>query len=128
MKLRTIFLILFSISCVPAVGWSAWIVTQAVYTWDDAASAVRSAEAMGNALHLIDAYSVERGALQERALSDKTGVQNLKQIEADNDDLFERARLSMRAAGIPDEVVTQAREVLVRTFPSDESATANLVM
>ena len=38
--------------------------------WAHAASAVRKAEAMGDALQLIEALSLERGVLQERALSD----------------------------------------------------------
>lgn len=55
MRLRTVFLFCFAAACLPAVGWSAWIAVRAQSAWADAAAAVRTAEAMGHALYLIEA-------------------------------------------------------------------------
>ena len=112
MRLRTVFLFCFAAACLPAVGWSAWIAVRAQSAWADAAAAVRTAEAMGHALYLIEALSIERGALQERALSERAGAEDLAEIASRNDALLGRAERSLRAAGLPDEAVTQAREVL----------------
>ena len=68
---------------------------------------------MGDALQLVEALSVERGALQERALSDGPIAGDLPTISAQNDVLLTRAQHSMLAAGLPDEAVTRAREILV---------------
>jgi diguanylate cyclase (GGDEF)-like protein len=112
MRLRVVFLICFAAASLPAVGWSAWIVAMAWTAWTDAASAVRAAEAMGQALHLVEALSVERGALQERALSARPGAEDLQSIAARNDALLDRAQHGMRLAGLPDEAVVRAREML----------------
>ena len=77
MRLRFVFLVCFAAASLPAVGWSAWIAARAWTAWEDAEAAVRAAEAMGHALHLVEALSVERGALQERALSARPGAEDL---------------------------------------------------
>ena len=112
MRLRVVFLVCFAAASLPAVGWSAWIAARAWTAWEDAGAAVRAAEAMGHALHLVEALSVERGALQERALSARPGAEDLGQIAARNDALLERAQRSLLAAGLPDEAVARAREIL----------------
>jgi diguanylate cyclase (GGDEF)-like protein len=112
MRLRFVFLVCFAAASLPAVGWSAWIAARAWTAWEDAGAAVRAAEAMGHALHLVEALSVERGALQERALSTRPGAEDLEQIAAWNDAVLERAQRSMLAAGLPDEAVARAREML----------------
>ena len=112
MRLRTAFLICFAAASLPALGWSAWTAVRAWSAWTDAAAVVRAAEAMGHALHLVEALSVERGALQERALSDDSGVEDLQEISTRNDALLDRSQRGMRAAGLPDEAVAQAREGL----------------
>jgi diguanylate cyclase (GGDEF)-like protein len=112
MRLRTVFLVCFAAASLPAAGWSAWIATRAWSAWTDAAAAVRAAEAMGHVLQLVEALSVERGALQERALSAGAGVEDLREISERNDALLERSQRSMRAAGLPDGAVVQARETL----------------
>jgi diguanylate cyclase (GGDEF)-like protein len=71
------------------------------------------AKAMGDALQLVEALSIERGALQERVLSDHPGTENLAEVAARNDALLDRAQHSMRAAGLPDEAVTRARAMLI---------------
>ena len=81
--------------------------------WANAEAAVRTADAMGAALQLIEALSVERGALQERALSDGPIVSDLAGIAAQNDAILDRAQRIMLAAGLPDEAVTRARETLI---------------
>ncbi|WP_052389721.1 putative bifunctional diguanylate cyclase/phosphodiesterase [Belnapia moabensis] len=68
---------------------------------------------MGDALHLVEALSVERGALQERALSVGAGVENLAEIAQHNDALLDRAEQSLRAAGLPVDPATRARDILV---------------
>ncbi|MEA2732992.1 MAG: hypothetical protein QOF70_7467 [Acetobacteraceae bacterium] len=80
--------------------------------WVNAASAVRMAEAMGDALQLIEALSLERGVLRERALSDGPTTGNLAEIAARNDALLDRTQRSMRRAGLPDEAVTRSRSIL----------------
>ena len=111
MRLRTVFLLCFAATCLPAVGWSAWIALRAQAEWAGATAAVRAAQAMGDALHLVEALSIERGALQERALSDGS-TQDLVEIAAQNDRLLDDAQRSLRAAGLSDEAVTKARELL----------------
>jgi diguanylate cyclase (GGDEF)-like protein len=113
MRLRTVFLFCFAAACLPAVGWSAWIAARAQSEWVDAAAAVRMVEALGDALHLVEALSIERGALQERALSERPGAEDLAEIASRNDALLDRTQRSMHAAGLPDEAVTRAREMLV---------------
>jgi methyl-accepting chemotaxis protein len=112
MSLKTVFLLCFAVACLPAVGWSAWIAARAQSEWVNAASAVRMAEAMGDALQLVEALSLERGVLQERALSDGPITGNLAEIATRNDALLDRAQRSMRRAGLPDEAVTQSRDIL----------------
>ncbi|HJS84578.1 MAG TPA: hypothetical protein VJ779_03890, partial [Acetobacteraceae bacterium] len=112
MRLRTVFLLCFAAASVPALGWSAWTAADAWTKWSNAVAAVRAAEAMGDALYLVEALSVERGALQERALSEGPGVENLAEIAARNDTMLDRAQRDLRAAGLPDEAVTRAREIL----------------
>ena len=112
MRLRVVFLVCFAAASLPAVGWSAWIAARAWAAWTDAEAAVRAAVAMGHALHLVEALSVERGALQERALSARPGAEDLQGIAARNDALLERAGRGMRSAGLPDDAVTRAREML----------------
>ncbi|MBV8615025.1 MAG: diguanylate cyclase, partial [Acetobacteraceae bacterium] len=112
MRLRTVFLLCFAAASLPALGWSLLTAADAWMKWSNAIAAVRAAEAMGQALHLVEALSVERGALQERALSDGPGVENLAEIAARNDALLDRAQRALRAAGLPDEAVTRAREIL----------------
>jgi hypothetical protein len=68
---------------------------------------------MGDALQLVEALSIERGALQDRSLSDLTGVETLAEVAARNDALLDRTQLSMRAAGLPDEAVQGARAMQV---------------
>src|SRR3954454_5248448 len=113
MNLRTSFLLCFAAACLPAVGWSGWIAFHAKVQWIEARAAVRMAQAMGNALQLVEALSIERGGLQERALSDSPGVEDLAAIAARNDALLNRAQHSLRAAGLPDEAVIRARAMLV---------------
>jgi diguanylate cyclase (GGDEF)-like protein len=115
MRLRTVFLLCFAVACLPAAGWSVWSAVHARLEWINAASAVRKAEAMGDALHLVEALSVERGALQERALSEGPIAEDLAVIAARNDALLDRAQHSMRVASLPDDAVTRAREILVTT-------------
>jgi diguanylate cyclase (GGDEF)-like protein len=112
MRLRTVFLLCFAAASLPAVGWSVWTAVRAQEEWTNAASAVRAAVAMGDALHLIETLSIERGALQERALSDGPTADDLAAIAARDDALLDRAQRSMRAAGLPDEAVTRTREIL----------------
>ncbi|MBV9777632.1 MAG: EAL domain-containing protein [Acetobacteraceae bacterium] len=112
MRLRTVFLLCFAAASLPALGWSVWTAADAWARWSHATAAVRAAEAMGQALYLVEALSVERGALQERSLSDGPGVENLADIAARNDALLDRAQRSLRAADLPDEAVTKAREIL----------------
>ena len=112
MRLRVVFLVCFAAASLPAVGWSAWTAARAWTAWTDAEAAVRAAGAMGHALHLVEALSVERGALQERALSERPGAEDLGRIAVKNDALLDRAQRSMRAAGLPDEAVVRAREML----------------
>src|SRR3984957_15926939 len=98
MNLRTVYLVCFATACLPAVGWSAWIAANAQSQWIAAAAAVRTATAMGDALHLVEALSIERGALQERALSEGPIAEDLAVIAARNDALLDRAQHSMRVA------------------------------
>jgi len=112
MKLRTVFLLCFATACLPAVGWSAWIACRAQSEWAGATTAVRAARAMGDALHLVEALSIERGALQERALSDSPVAMDLAEIASQNDGLLNHAQRSLHAAGLSDEAVTKAREML----------------
>ena len=114
MRLKTVFLLCFAVACLPALGWSAWIAITAQSEWANAASAVRKAEAMGDALQLIEALSLERGVLQERALSDGPVTGNPAEMAAANDALLDRAERSMRRAELPDEAVTQSRDILVK--------------
>ena len=114
MSLRTVFLLCFAVACLPAVGWSSWIAIQAQSDRANAASAVRKAEAMGDALQLIEALSLERGVLQERTLSDGPITGDLAETAARNDALLDRAQRSMRRAGLPDDAVTQSREILIK--------------
>jgi diguanylate cyclase (GGDEF)-like protein len=111
MSLRTVFLLCFAAACLPALGWSGWTALRAQSEWAGATTAVRAAQAMGDALHLVEALSIERGALQERALSDSS-PDDLAGIASQNDDLLDHAQRSLRAAGLPDEAVTTAREML----------------
>jgi diguanylate cyclase (GGDEF)-like protein len=113
MNLRTVYLVCFATACLPAVGWSVWIAAHAQSQWIAAAAAVRTATAMGDALHLVEALSIERGALQERALSEGQGAEDLAEIAAHNDALLDRTQRSMVAAGLPDVAVTRARGILV---------------
>ncbi len=113
MSLRTVFLLCFAAACLPAAGWSAWIAVRAQTEWTNAEAAVDKVKAMGQALHLVEALLVERGALQERALSERPSFENLAEMEARNNALLDRAQRSMRAAGLPDEAVTKAREMLL---------------
>ena len=53
-----------------------------------------------------------RGALQERALSVRPGIENLADVGARNDALLDRTQRSMNAAGLADEVVIRARALL----------------
>jgi HAMP domain-containing protein len=114
MSLKTVFLLCFAVACLPALGWSAWIAINARSEWANAASAVRKAEAMGDALQLIEALSLERGVLQERALSDGSVTANPAEMAAANDALLDRALRSMRRAGLPEDAVTQSRDILVK--------------
>src|SRR5689334_4532649 len=113
MNLRTSFLLCFAVACLAAVGWSGWIAFHAHVQWVEARAAVRMAQAMGDALQLVEALSIERGSLQERALSDAPGVEDLAAVAARNDALLDRTQRSLRAAGLPDEAVIRARAVLV---------------
>jgi diguanylate cyclase (GGDEF)-like protein len=113
MNLRTVFLLCFAAASLPAAGWSAWIAGNARQQWAEARSAVQMASAMGDALQLVEALSIERGALQERSLSDIPGVENLAEVAARNDALLDRTQRSMLAAGLPDEAVTRARAMLL---------------
>ena len=112
MNLKAVFLCCFAVACLPAVGWSAWMAARAQSEWFHAVAAVRTADAMGDALQLVEALSVERGALQERALSDGPIAGDLATISARNDIILDRAQHSMLAAGLPDEAVTRARAIL----------------
>jgi len=112
MRLRTVFLLCFAAASLPALGWSVLTAVDAWAKWSNATAAVRAAEAMGQALYLVEALSVERGALQERSLSEGPGVENLAEIAARNDALLDRAQRALRAAGLPDEAVARAREIL----------------
>jgi diguanylate cyclase (GGDEF)-like protein len=112
MNLKASFLLCLAVACLPAVGWSAWIAATAQTQWTDARAAVQMARAMGDALQLVEALSIERGALQERALSDRPGVENLADVATRNDALLDRTQRSMNAAGLPDEAVTRARALL----------------
>ena len=112
MSLKTVFLLCFAVACLPAVGWSAWIAVRAQSEWYDAASAVRMAQAMGDALRLVEALSLERGVLQERALSDGPITGNLAEIAAGNDALLDRVQRSMRRAGLPDDAVKDRKSVV----------------
>ena len=114
MRLKTVFLLCFAVACLPALGWSAWIAITAQSEWAHAASAVRKAEAMGDALQLIEALSLERGVLQERALSDGSVTADPVAMAAANDALLDRAQRSMRRAELPDDAVTQSRDILVK--------------
>ena len=113
MSLRTVFLLCFAVACLPTAGWSAWVATRAQSAWNNAESAVHAAEAMGYALQLVEALSVEHGALQEQALSEHADTGSLAEIEAQNNALLDTAQRSMNAAGLPDDTVTKARETLV---------------
>nr|WP_294518539.1 EAL domain-containing protein [uncultured Rhodopila sp.] len=113
MNLRTVFLLCFAAACLPAAGWSGWIAMRAHRESSEARSAVQMARAMGDALQLVEALSIERGALQERSLSDLPGVEDLAEVAARNDALLDRAQRSMLAAGLPDEAVTRARAMLL---------------
>ncbi len=113
MRLRTLFLICFAIASLPALIWSAQTALKSRAEWSTARAGVRAAGAMGDALRLVEALSVERGALQERALSDGSGVEDLGAIAAANDALLDRTQASLRAARLPDEAVTQARRILL---------------
>ncbi len=113
MNLRTVFLLCFAAACLPAVGWSVWIAAHAQMQWVQARAAVQMASAMGDALQLVEALSIERGALQERVLSDHQGVEDLADVAARNDALLDRAQRSMLAAGLPDEAVIRARAMLI---------------
>ncbi|MBV8702488.1 MAG: hypothetical protein JO118_02155 [Acetobacteraceae bacterium] len=112
MRLRTFFFLSFAVACLPAIGWSAWIAAGAWANWTQAGAAVRAAEAMGDALHLVEALSIERGALQEAALSPGRGVEDLAAIGARNDALLARTERSLRAAGLPQDAVVEARAIL----------------
>ncbi len=112
MRLRTFFFLAFATACLPAIGWSAWIAAGAWAAWTQAGAAVRAAEAMGDALQLVEALSIERGALQEAALSPGHGVENLAVIRARNDALLTRTEQSLGAAGLPQDAVTEARDIL----------------
>ena len=69
---------------------------------------------MGDALQLIEALSLERGVLQERTLSDGPITGDPAEMAAANDALLDRAQRSMRRAELPDDAVTQSREILVK--------------
>ena len=69
---------------------------------------------MGDALQLIEALSLERGVLQERALSDGSLTADPVAMAAANDALLDRAQRSMRRAELPDDAVTQSRDILVK--------------
>jgi diguanylate cyclase (GGDEF)-like protein len=70
------------------------------------------AEAMGDALQLIEVLSIERGLLQERALSDGPIEGDMTAVAARDDALLDRTQAAMRRAGLPDEAVTQSRDIL----------------
>jgi len=112
MSLRAVFLLCFAAACLPAVGWSGWTAWRAWSAWSDATEAVRAATAMGDALHLVDALSVERSALQERALTGNGEAGDTALLARDNDALLARAQESLRQAGLPEEAVVTAREML----------------
>ncbi|HET6237656.1 MAG TPA: hypothetical protein VFE41_22265 [Acetobacteraceae bacterium] len=112
MKLRIVFLLCFATVCLPAVGWSAWIACGARSEWVGATTAVRAARAMGDAPHLVEALSIERGALRERALADGPVAMDLAKIASQNDALLNHTQRSLHAAGLSDEAVTKAREML----------------
>ncbi|MFL5287192.1 MAG: EAL domain-containing protein [Rhodopila sp.] len=113
MNLRTSFLLCFAAACLPAVGWSGWIAFHAQADWVEARAAVRMAQAMGDALQLVEALSIERGSLQERALLEGPGAENLTEVGVRNDALLDRTQASLRAAGLPDEAVVRARAMLL---------------
>jgi diguanylate cyclase (GGDEF)-like protein len=112
MSLRIVFLLCFAVACLPGVAWSAWMAARAQSEWVDASSAVRMAEAMGDALQLMEVLSIERGLLQERALSDGPVEGDMPLVAARDDALLDRTQASMRRAGLPDEAVTQSRDIL----------------
>ncbi|HJS87725.1 MAG TPA: hypothetical protein VJ779_19905, partial [Acetobacteraceae bacterium] len=112
MRLRTFFFLSFAIACLPAVGWSAWVAAAAWAAWTKAGAAVRAAEAMGDALHVVEALSIERGALQEAVLSPGRGVEDLAAIRLRNDALLARTERSLRSASLPEEAVIEARAIL----------------
>jgi diguanylate cyclase (GGDEF)-like protein len=113
MSLKTVFLLCFAVACLPAVGWSAWTAVRAQSEWANATASVRMAEAMGDALQLVEALSLERGVLQERALSDGPITGDMAESAARNDALLDHAQRSMLRAGLPDDAVTRSREILV---------------
>jgi diguanylate cyclase (GGDEF)-like protein len=113
MSLKTMFLLCFAVACLPGAGWSTWIAIHARSEWLHATAAVRMAEAMGDALHLLEVLPVERGLLQERALSDGPIAGDLAAVAARDDALLDRAEISMRRAGLPVEAVIRSREILV---------------
>jgi HAMP domain-containing protein len=114
MSLKTVFLLCFAVASLPTVGWSAWTAINAQSEWANATAAVRKAQAMGDALQLIEALSLERGVLQERALSDGSVTADPAAMAAANDALLDRAQRSLRLAELPDDAVTQSRDILVR--------------
>ena len=68
---------------------------------------------MGDALQLIEALSLERGVLQERALSDGRTAKPARWRQRTTPCSIARER-SMRRAELPDEAVTQSRDILVK--------------
>jgi hypothetical protein len=111
MSLKTIFLMCFAIVCLPAIGWSTWIAARAQSDWAHATAAVRMAEAMGDALRLLESVSIESGLLQESLLSDGPISGNLAAASARHDVLLDNAQRSMQRARLPDDAVTRSREV-----------------
>lgn len=112
MKIRTIFLICFAAACLPAVGWSAWVARQAQIQWDDAAAAVHTAIAMGDALHLVEVLAIERAVLQAKALNDSSDAEDWPRIQARGNAILAQTERSLSEAGLSDEAVMRARKSL----------------
>ena len=71
------------------------------------------AEAVGEAQQLLEVLPIERGLLQEQVLSDGPVVADLSAVAARNDAVLDRAQRSLQRAGLPDEAVIRAREILL---------------
>jgi hypothetical protein len=112
MRLPTLFLACFATASVPALGWSVWTAATAWTDWSKAEAAVHAALAMGDALHVVEALSIERGALQEAALSQSPAVKELADTARRNDALLNRTQQSLRNARLPEQAVTKARDIL----------------